>query len=228
MRFGVVGLVAMIATPWVVSAQGDSATAARDVATFRIVPGASRASYVVDEVFLEENNRLFTAVGTTPGVSGEIILHLMRPELSRLRQVVVDLRQLTSDSERRDRALRERFLESRRYPFARLDTAALLGLPRTFTPAQRFPFRLDGNLEVHGTTRRTSWSGEAMLSGDTLRGQATTRVAMSDFGIEVPRFLWLRVADSVKVEIFFVAMRHRAPPDIPAAHDPTLTYGDPR
>ena len=33
--------------------------------TYRIVPGLSQAAYSVDEVFLEENNRFFTAVGTT-------------------------------------------------------------------------------------------------------------------------------------------------------------------
>ena len=157
-------------------------------------------------------------MGTTPAVSGEFFVHFARPELSGVREIVVDLRQLTSDSERRDRAIRERFLESRRYPYARLVTAALVELPRAFRPGQAFTFRLDGNLEVHGTTRRTQWRGEAALVGDTLRGRATTHVAMTDFGIEVPRFLWLRVADSMKVEIQVLAAR-QASAHVPASRD---------
>ena len=201
------------------AAEGQGAVApSQNAATFRIVPGASQASYAVDEVFIDENNRLFTAVGTTPAVSGELFVHFARPELSGVREIVVDLRQLTSDSERRDRAIRERFLESRRYPYARLVTAALVELPRAFRPGQAFTFRLDGNLEVHGTTRRTQWRGEAALVGDTLRGRATTHVAMTDFGIEVPRFLWLRVADSMKVEIQFLAAR-QASAHVPASRD---------
>ena len=215
---------ASIAIPCAAFAQGAGASL-RQLETFRVVAGASRASYAVDEVFIDENNRLFTAVGTTPVVSGEILVHFERPELSGIRQIVVDLRQLTSDSERRDRALRERFLESRRYPYARLGTTTLLGLPGTISPNQPFTFRLDGDLEVHGTTRRTQWRGEATVAGDTLRGRATTRVAMTDFGIEVPRFLWLRVADSVKVEIQFVAARLDVQP-APASRDqPSIPGG---
>jgi len=215
---------ASIAIPYAAFAQRDGASL-RQPDTFRVVAGPSRASYAVDEVFIDENNRLFTAVGTTPAVSGEILVHSGRPELSSIRELVVDLRQLTSDSERRDRALRERFLESRRYPYARLGTATLAGLPATISPNQPFTFRLDSDLEVHGTTRRTQWRGEATVAGDTLRGRATTHVAMTDFGIEVPRFLWLRVADSVKVEIQFVAARYASVQQPPASRDQPSTPG---
>ncbi|HEX6051426.1 MAG TPA: YceI family protein, partial [Gemmatimonadaceae bacterium] len=198
----VLALIAVLAAPWVADAQTGAATTRSQTETrFRLVPAASRVSYAVDEVFLEENNRLFTAVGSATGVSGEIVLDLAQPHRSTIRGVVVDLRRLTSDSERRDRALRERFLESRRYPYAQLDSVTLGGLPPTIPHRHPFAFELASDLTVHGVTRRTRWRGEVTLSGDTLRGQATTRVAMTDFGIEVPRFLWLRVADAVKLDI---------------------------
>jgi polyisoprenoid-binding protein YceI len=216
-------LTALVSMPWVVEAQGGTRPAGNAPAIFHLVPSASHVSYAVDEVFLEENNRLFTAVGTAPGVSGEIVLDLTHPHLSAVRSVVVDLRQLTSDSERRDRALRERFLESRRHPYARLDTGGLSGLPRPIPHNRPFAFQLVGDLAVHGVARRTQWRGEATLSGDTLRGHATTRVVMTDFGIEVPRFLWLRVADGLKLDIRFVAVRAQPRPDVPNVQDPTPT-----
>jgi len=225
--FHVGTLIGSIVVPCAAGAQADGASA-RQPATFRIIPGASQASYAVNEVFIDENNRLFTAVGATPAVSGEILVHLTRPALSGIREIVVDLRQLTSDSERRDRALRERFLESRRYPYSRLAAAALIGLPSAFTPGQPFPFRLEGDLEVRGATRRTHWRGEAALARDTLRGRATTQVAMTDFGIEVPRFLWLRVADSVKVEIQFVATKLASPQSVPPTRDQPSARGGSR
>ena len=87
---------------------GPGASAQGTARTFRIVPGLSQASYAVDEVFLNENNRLFTAVGVSPAVSGTITIDSARPSESRVDEIVVDLRQLKSDSDRRDRALREK------------------------------------------------------------------------------------------------------------------------
>ena len=84
--------------------------------TFRIVPGLSQASYAVDEVFLNENNRLFTAVGVTTAVSGTIVVDSSRLADSRIDEIVVDLRELKSDSDRRDRALREKYLDTGRFP----------------------------------------------------------------------------------------------------------------
>jgi polyisoprenoid-binding protein YceI len=174
--------------------------------TFRIVPGLSQASYAVDEVFLNENNRLFTAVGVTTAVSGTIVVDSTRLADSRIDEIVVDLRELKSDSDRRDRALREKYLDTGRFPFARLTRGVFAGLPATVTPGRAFTYSITSDLTVHGTTRRTRWRGEASLVGDTLRGVARADVTMSDFGIEVPRLLSLRSADAVKLEIRVVAV----------------------
>ena len=172
-----------------------------------IISRLSQASYAVDEVFLRENNRLFTAVGVTPGVAGEIIFNRERPAESVIAEIVVDVQQFTSDSDRRDRAIRRGYLESDRYPHARLTNARLEGLPATINDGTPFHYSLVGDLTVHGVTRPTSWEGEATAVGDTLRGVARAQVKMSDFGIEVPRLLALRAEDDVKLEIRYVAIR---------------------
>jgi polyisoprenoid-binding protein YceI len=177
--------------------------------TFVIVANSSRASYAVDEIFLRENNRLFTAVGITPGVSGEIVFNRGTPKESRVGQIFVDLRALKSDSERRDRALREKHLDTHRFPFARLMRAHLRDVPTEVQEGLPFRYKLESDLFVHGVIRRTEWQGEAVVAGDTLRGFARAVVKMSDFGIEVPNLLSLRSADEVKLEIQFVAVRQR-------------------
>jgi polyisoprenoid-binding protein YceI len=175
--------------------------------TFRILAGVSQASYAVDEVFLQENNRLFTAVGVSTAISGTIIVEPARPSESRVDEIVVDLRELTSDSDRRDRALREGYLHTDRFPFARLSHGVIAGLPAAL-PTDRRPFAvaITADLTVHGITRPTSWRGEATIIGDTLRAVARAHVKMSAFGIEVPRLLALRSADDVKLEIRVVAV----------------------
>ena len=177
--------------------------------TYRIVPSLSQATYAVDEVFLNENNRLFTAVGVTRQVSGTIQLDPARPDLSRVAEVVVDLRELTTDSHRRDRAVRAGYLHTDQFPHARLTDGRLYETPSPITAGQPFHYRLVGNLTVHGVTQETTWQGEATLTGDTLRGVARTLIKMSSFGIEVPRLLSLRSEDDVQLEIRYVAITAR-------------------
>ena len=179
--------------------------------TYRIIPALSQASYSVDEVFLEENNRFFTAVGTTTVISGDVTLDRARPNDSRISEIVIDVRELASDSHRRDRAIRERFLESNRYPQARLANATLRDMPSEVVDGRPFRYTVVGDLTVHGQTRETNWRGEATVARDTLRGVVRTQVKLTAFGIEVPRFLWLRVADDVRLELQFVAVANRRP-----------------
>lgn len=184
-----------------------SAPPAQQAATYRIVPGLSRASYAADEVFLRENNRLFTAVGVTTAVAGDIVFNATRLADSRVSEIVVDLRELKSDSDRRDNALREKYLDTRRWPFARLANASFQPAAPSARAGAPFRYTLTGDLTVHGVTRRTTWQGDATFAGDTLRGSARTHVKMSDFGIEVPRLLSLRSEDDVLLRIEFVAVR---------------------
>jgi polyisoprenoid-binding protein YceI len=199
---------------------GDSDVSQPATATpYRIVPHLSRASYAVDEVFLRENNRLFTAVGVTSGISGEISIDRVNPARSRLGDIVVDVKLLTSDSERRDRALRDAYLESNRFPAARLSAATLHDMPTTIADGRPFRFSIVGTLTVRDVSRRTRWLGEATLVGDTLRGRAATQVKMSEFGIAPPSLLALRSADTVKLDLQLVAVsRHPPRVDRPADH----------
>jgi polyisoprenoid-binding protein YceI len=173
--------------------------------TFTIIPHLSQATYAVDEVFLNENNRLFTAVGLTRQVTGTIQLDPARPDQSRVAEVVVDLRQLTTDNVRRDRAVRDGYLHTDRFPQALLTDGRLSETPVPIPEGQSFHYRLVANLTVHGVSRETTWQGEATVKADTLRGVARTRIRMSTFGIEVPRLLTLRSEDDVQLEIRYVA-----------------------
>lgn len=179
---------------------------AADARVFRVIPGLSAAQYAVDEVLFNENNRLFTAVGITTAVEGELLLDVEQPARSQVTRITADLSKLTSDSDRRDRALREKYLDTGRYPLAVIDRVTLQGLPDRIHNGRAFTFSLRGNLTLHGATRVTTWASEATLTGDTLRGRARANVRMTDFGIEVPRLLSLRSSNDVALEVRFTAV----------------------
>src|SRR5205807_3665272 len=177
---------------------------------FVIDPSASEALYRVGETFFNRNNQFKVAVGTTHEIQGEILVDRAHPSQSRIGPITVDISQLTSDSRRRDREIRSQWLESARYPTAVFTPIAIDGLPGAYVDGRAIPVRIAGNLEVHGVTKPVTFAGTVTLSGQSLTGDATATVLMTDFGFDPPSLLgFLQAQNQVELEIQFTA--HRAP-----------------
>jgi polyisoprenoid-binding protein YceI len=172
---------------------------------YRIDPKQSRASYAVGETFFFENNRHFTAVGTTSAVAGDILIDRANPGASQVGEIVIDISQLTSDDSRRDNAIRRQWLESARYPKVTFKTTAIEGLPATIADGTPYAFKLIGDLTIRTVTRGVTWDVTATLDGDVLRGKATVQIKMTDFGFQPPRLADIGVEDEVVLTIDFVA-----------------------
>jgi polyisoprenoid-binding protein YceI len=142
-----VGLLAtaVSAGPAQVPARAASTAAAEGVVRFVIDPSASQVLYYVAETFIDQNNRLNVAVATTRGIQGEILIDRAHPRLSRIGPITVDISQFTSNSRRRDNAIRERWLESAKYPAAVFTASSIQGLPDAYMPMDvRSRFRSRG------------------------------------------------------------------------------------
>jgi polyisoprenoid-binding protein YceI len=172
---------------------------------YRIDPKQSRASYAVQETFFWENNRLFTAVGTTSAVAGDILIDRANPSASQVGEIVIDISQLTSDDSRRDNAIRRQWLESARYPKATFKTTAIEGLPATIAEGNPYTFRLTGDLTIRTSTQRVTWDVTATLDSDTLRGKATLQTKMTTFGFQPPRLADIGVEDDIILTLDLVA-----------------------
>ena len=183
------------------------ASPAGELERYVIVAGESQALYRAGEVFLRFN-RPNRAVGVTRAVRGEILVDRRHPSASRVGTIQVDISQLTSDEPRRDRAIRERWLESARFPIAEFRATGVEGLPDSLREGQRFPVVIHGDLKVREVTRRVTFRGSFVLEGAVLRGTASTTLRMTDFGFEPPNILgMLRVDDEVEVQVDIVARR---------------------
>lgn len=174
------------------------------VATFKIVPAETVVQYAVDETFLNENNRLNTAIGKTSQVSGEFSVDLKNPAQIQFGEFTVDISTLTTDSPRRDNAIRSRWLESSRFPLAKFTVSQLIGFPNNPQEGQELTFKMEGNLTVRDTTRPLTWNVKAVKNGNRLTGEATTFLMMKDWGIEPPNIAGvLIVRDGVSLTINF-------------------------
>ena len=92
------------------------------------------------------------------------------------------------------------------YPDATFVATAIEGAPAAYDNGQEVGFKLSGDLTVRDVTKPVTFDVNAKLAGDTLSGTATTRVKLSDFGIEPPNFAnTLTVADEFTIQVEFVA-----------------------
>lgn len=173
---------------------------------FVIIPGESEVSYEVGEVFLDQDNAFNLAVGVTSEVNGEIIIDRANPQNSSIGPIGVDISQFTSDNRRRDNAIRQRFLESTRFPIAVFTPREIQGLPESYQEGQQISFQVTGDLTVRDVTKPVTFEISLVGGGNSMTGEATTTILMSDFGIgPISIGGILNTEDEVKVTFAFVA-----------------------
>lgn len=176
------------------------------IKTFTIVPSESKVAYEVAETFINQNNRFNLAVGVTNSVNGTIQANLQNPPASTLGEFTIDISQFTSDSSRRDNAIRNNWLESARFPTAVFKPTSIAVLPGSYEEGKEYTFQVTGDLTVKQTTRPVTFDVTAKLSGDTLSGKATTTILLSDFNVGPISILGvLKTEDQAKLTLEFVA-----------------------
>jgi polyisoprenoid-binding protein YceI len=166
--------------------------------------GSSYVGYRVKEqlAFLDSPNE---AVGRSNAVTGTMEVAGDTVEAVR---VEADLTQLTSDETRRDNAIRERGLESARYPTATLELAEPIRLATAPVQGQEVRGQGRGRLTVHGVTREVDLDLQGRWTGETIQVVGQLPVRMSDYQIEPPRFgPVVSIEDSLAVDFNLVFER---------------------
>jgi polyisoprenoid-binding protein YceI len=183
-----------------------SALPSTGAVTYRLVPGETQVTYEVGETFFNENNRFNVAEGSTQEVAGEIQVDLANPQNSQVGTLTADISLFTSDSSRRDQAIRDRFLESRRFPTATFTPTEILGLPATYTPGEEIQFTVVGDATIRDVTLPVTFEVTARATPEELRGTAETTFLMSEFGFgPILMAGILGTEDEVKIRVSFLA-----------------------
>jgi polyisoprenoid-binding protein YceI len=168
---------------------------------------ASQASYHAHEQLVGKTLPS-EAVGTSPAVSGTLVLGADGSVAADQSTITVDLTQLKSDESRRDNFIKTNSLETNKYPTATFVANAVQGLPTPLPTAGSATFQLLGDLTVHGVTRPVTWQVTAQFADTTVSGSATTSVNITDFGMTPPKAgPVLAIEDAVTLELAFTANR---------------------
>jgi polyisoprenoid-binding protein YceI len=138
------------------------------------------------------------AVGRTTQVTGTMQVAGDQVETVR---VEADLRGLQSDESRRDNAIRQRGLESIRFPTAVFELTEPIRLDQEPVRGQRVSGQGKGRLTVRGITREVTADLEGRWDGSTIQVAGRIPVRMSDFQIQPPLVGFvLSIEDALTVE----------------------------
>jgi polyisoprenoid-binding protein YceI len=181
---------------------------------FVVVPEESVASYLVNEEFFAGalakygiEAGLGEVTGSTNEVAGELQLRLDDPQNALVAgEFTVNLPSLTTDRDLRDSWIRDNALQSNRFPVAKFVAKEIQNAPASYTDGAEVTFQLLGDLTVRDITQPVTFDVTASITGDILKGVATTALQLTDFGFEPPSFAnTLTVANDFTIRIELTA-----------------------
>ena len=128
--------------------------------------------------------------------------------------VEVDLASLDTGIGLRNEHMRKNHLETDRYPKARFVGGAIrTPHPTTLAPDTAIALTVEGNFELHGVTRRLKMSIEvtyaAREASPAVHVVGRFPVALSDFSIQRPQFLLMRLGEVQQVTVDVKALLAR-------------------
>jgi polyisoprenoid-binding protein YceI len=187
-------------------APADTGEAASALQTFVVTQDGSEARFFIDEVLFGQDK---TVVGVTSDVSGEIRLDPTNPSASEIGPITINARDLTTDADRRNGAIRRFVLQSERdeNQYITFTPTAIANMPDAVTVGETFDFQVTGDLQIREVAREETFDVSVTPVSETeLTGLAVTTVLYPDYGLtipEVPSVTW--VADEVRLEFEFTA-----------------------
>jgi polyisoprenoid-binding protein YceI len=178
---------------------------APDLIRLNVIGAESEACYQVGEIF-PGFGEFRVAVGVTRSIVGEIEIDRANVANSLVGDIVININEFTSDEPRRDGAIRNDWLQSNRYPFARLLNAEVVGLPqRPYVEGETLTFQIVGLLEIREVQRETTFDVTATLTGDLLVVRAVTQILMTDFGFSPPSLAFVQADNEATLMLNLVA-----------------------
>ena len=124
----------------------------------------------------------------------------------------VDLRTLETGIELRDEHMRERHLETDECPFALIEINSVGGLPPDLLPDSSYVCEVGGEFTIHGVTKPLQAAAQVVAGPPGVDGRIETldasvrfSIQLDDYEIPRPRALFLKLAETINVEVRFIA-----------------------
>jgi polyisoprenoid-binding protein YceI len=164
------------------------AATAQDTA-LQLDPAQSTVKFTLGDV-------LHTVHGSFQLKSGGLRFNSLSGEVSG--QIVVDAKSGESGSGQRDRKMHREILESERYPEITFRPDHILG---TVAPQGKSAVQVHGIFSIHGTDHEITVPAEVELAPDRWTAIVHFTIPYVKWGMKNPSTLFLRVNDSVQIDL---------------------------
>ena len=115
----------------------------------------------------------------------------------------VDLGSIDTGIGLRNRHMRDNYLETDRFPYATFG-GSFADVSRGDDGWMRVTGR--GDMAIHGVSRPLEIPCQVAPAGDGFRARCAFAVLLSDFDIEIPKVMFMKLANEIRLELdFFVA-----------------------
>lgn len=108
----------------------------------------------------------------------------------------VDLRGLTTGIALRDDHMKNKYLDVGKYPEAQIE---ITGIPMPLNGSDETQVTTSAKLELHGQVHEVPVVATVQTKSGQLEVHARLDLKISDFGIEVPSYMGIKIADHVEV-----------------------------
>jgi polyisoprenoid-binding protein YceI len=165
-------------------------------ATYTVRPGGDTKVVFVSKAPTE------TFEGKTSRMEGTLTLDPSAVGDSITVRLEVDMASLDTGSKLRNAHMRERHLETAKYPKAIFEGAAVLSPAGARLEAGKLTaFQIEGTFTCHGVSRRLRCDAQAALVANGVSFSATFPVTLSDYHITRPEMLFLKLAETQQVRV---------------------------
>jgi len=192
--------------PAVAQATQPAAPAAADVRTFVIDAAQSEARFFINEMLLGAPTEV---MGATNQVTGTIDIDLSAPANTTVSPIIINARELKTDRNLRDRAIRRFILQSAddNYQFITFTPTSITGLPTAVGPGDSFSFEITGDLQIRDRAAPATFAVTLTADSATqITGLAQTTVQRTTFDLQIPSAPGVAdVSEDVRLELAFVA-----------------------
>ena len=202
-------IAAPSATPTEAASLASAESTAQAASPSWRLTGESEARFIIDEVLAGQDN---TVIGVTQAVEGAFALDPAAPKHATFEPIRIDLDTLVTDSDRRNRAIRQFILQSgqEQFRYATFQIKSVGGMPEAIEAGQSYSLTLVGDLTIHAVTQPVSFAGQASLvDSSRIEGNFRSTVEYADFDLAIPDVpLVASVADTLELQFDFVALQN--------------------
>jgi polyisoprenoid-binding protein YceI len=187
------------------TAEGAALNVSAGTILAELVQDESEARFIVNEVLDNKDN---TVTGVTNQVAAQIEIDPTNPANVQLGVVQIDVRDLTTDSSMRNRAIQNFVLNTNDFEFVTFQPTQFVGLPANAAVGDTFSFQIVGDLTIRDVTQSVTFDVTVTVESEArLSGLASTTISRADFNLGIPSVPRVAsVDDDVRLELEFVAV----------------------